>query len=705
NIDSDKDGLMDAEEELIGSNPNKVDTDGDGLNDKFEVEAGLNPIKKDSDDNGKLDTDEDIDDDGLTNLEEHNYKTNPIFEDTDGDGLNDSDEINKHNTDPNKEDTDNDGLNDSNEIKLGTNPNKEDTNENGIKDGQEQYQIDIEVRESEKDENIDISVSGDIKGEYIDEIYTSNMEGSHTFLRSDMPGYVGAPFRVGILEEDITQELELTFKINANKLKNIGNKEVGLYVYNKKENVLERITENVKITKSNEIKAKVSISDYREYILLIADEWDEAWHKEMLAPGATKKDLDVVLAIDSSGSMGSNDRNDIRKSESKKFVDKLEGENRAAVVDFDSYAQLKQGLTTEKESLKSAIDTIDSSGGTNISRAIETSVKALDSNTKNITYKNNNENIYQTEDDRHSLGNNEEYNEDNRVEEEIIITEEHSKSNEDKLKTVVLLTDGQSSVSQNDAYLNYAAENDIKIFTAGLGSGVNESTLRMIASKTGAKYLHAMKAEDLVELFNELTEQTIDITTDSDNDGIPNYFERNLRLENGTILQLDPNNPDTDGDGLSDGFEITGFDNPTPEQLRAKYVQGEKPYFNIISRPDISDTDNDGILDKGEINGSNDIVGESDPKVPNITTKTLLKFSQLSYEKLYKGYIGGKVGNIPGILGNEEYGISITREDINSWDVIDLNNGRGIVSGFGALAVKSGRNLIVAYPGTKLDLG
>ena len=82
----------------------------------------------------------------------------------------------------------------------------------------------------------------------------------------------------------------------------------------------------------------------------------------------------------------------------------------------------------------------------------------------------------------------------------------------------------------------------------------------MIASTTGGKYIFATSADDLETLFDELTTHTIDLYTDSDGGGIPNYFERNLRLENGVILQLDPNNPDTGGDGLSDGFEICGVD-------------------------------------------------------------------------------------------------------------------------------------------------
>lgn len=43
-LDSDKDGLIDTQETLFGTNPNKVDTDGDGYTDNQEVQGGYNPL-------------------------------------------------------------------------------------------------------------------------------------------------------------------------------------------------------------------------------------------------------------------------------------------------------------------------------------------------------------------------------------------------------------------------------------------------------------------------------------------------------------------------------------------------------------------------------------------------------------------------------------------------------------------------------------
>jgi len=44
-LDSDQDGLTDAEEKLYGTNPHKPDTDGDSYTDGAEVRAGYDPLK------------------------------------------------------------------------------------------------------------------------------------------------------------------------------------------------------------------------------------------------------------------------------------------------------------------------------------------------------------------------------------------------------------------------------------------------------------------------------------------------------------------------------------------------------------------------------------------------------------------------------------------------------------------------------------
>jgi hypothetical protein len=87
--DSDGDGLSDAEEAALGTDPFNPDSDGDGLRDGEEVLI---------------------------------YGTNPRNRDTDSDLLGDGDEIRTFRTDPKRADTDGGSIRDGQEIDRGTDP-------------------------------------------------------------------------------------------------------------------------------------------------------------------------------------------------------------------------------------------------------------------------------------------------------------------------------------------------------------------------------------------------------------------------------------------------------------------------------------------------------------------------------------------------------------------------------------------------------
>ena len=110
NTDLDEDGLLDFEEEIIGTDVNNSDTDGDTVLDGLEVnQYVLNPQVPD--------IDWDSDSDGLTNIDEIDvYQTNPLNPDSDFDTLNDGDEIYVYFTSPFSSDSDEDGMPDNYEI-------------------------------------------------------------------------------------------------------------------------------------------------------------------------------------------------------------------------------------------------------------------------------------------------------------------------------------------------------------------------------------------------------------------------------------------------------------------------------------------------------------------------------------------------------------------------------------------------------------
>lgn len=125
--DADGDGLSDAVEGNLNTDPNNPDTDGDGENDRVEVGA-LTFLPLDSDGDGIIDALESqiIDTDGDSVVDEAdranndpcipNSNANPsCSNDSDGDGLSNTVEGNL-NTDPNNPDTDGDGENDGAEV-------------------------------------------------------------------------------------------------------------------------------------------------------------------------------------------------------------------------------------------------------------------------------------------------------------------------------------------------------------------------------------------------------------------------------------------------------------------------------------------------------------------------------------------------------------------------------------------------------------
>ncbi len=128
-------------------------------------------------------------------------------------------------------------------------------------------------------------------------------------------------------------------------------------------------------------------------------------------------------------------------------------------------------------------------------------------------------------------------------------------------------------------------------------------------------------------------------STDADNDGLPDATE--------AIAGTDPNNPDTDGDGILDGVEDANK-NGVADQINGVYVETDPTikdtdgdgiedgvedanHNGIVDKtstgvfletdPRIADTDGDGFADGAEDANKNGVVdpGETDPRVKNAT--------------------------------------------------------------------------------------
>ncbi|MBR3448698.1 MAG: VWA domain-containing protein [Oscillospiraceae bacterium] len=581
--DTDGDVLPDLIEKEIGTDPLNADTDGDLLPDGYEYTSlRTNPLAADSDDNGVSDFDEDFDNDSLTNGEEYAAGTDPYVKDTDGDTLSDGDEIHTYLTDPLVVDTDQDGLDDADEDYFGTDPNNPDTDGNGIPDGDEKrdqtfvHQV----------ENADCAVT-EVRVQFMG---TGNIQKcteiesvmNKDIICSDVVGLVGEPFSIETKSE--FEQAVITFKMNPDKLGDTAFDDLLFLWYD------EANSEFVEIeTQFDAADHEVSMetTHFSKYMVVDRTKWFEAWAKTFnYNPGSSSSyaptyHYNSVLAIDCSGSMNSNDPIITKTVNSPAdaehahtcgrikaadgFIDNMNSGDKAAIVRFTGSATVAQAMTSDKALLKRAVQSISSSGNTNFTAAITTSISAFDAaDLSNVNMKNR----------------------------------------------IILLTDGESSVS--NATLDQANSKNIKIYTIGLGRDSYDQILKDIANYTGGEFYKAYTASELVDIYTEIGIGGDFDTTDTDGDGLYDAVEAaGIRIQNGTVISgCDPTKRDTDNDGLEDGQEI----DPTIRWKAKHYYPSDVPesaidkeyYFVMKSNPvDGDDSDHDGYSDLFDPDPSN----------------------------------------------------------------------------------------------------
>ena len=262
--------------------------------------------------------------------------------------------------------------------------------------------------------------------------------------------------------------------------------------------------------------------------------------------------------IDGSGSMDDNDPDRLALKLSSAFVSKLRSnKDRAAVVRFTSSAYVLQELTADKDLLNTAINSIRYSGGTNILRGLNIAAELL-------------------------------------------------LASENEHQYIILLTDGDDGISYSrySSVIQNAVDKGIVVYTIGMGDAV-ENVLRSIADDTGGKYYAASASsttEDIMnldEVFEEIEAETVDLTVDANNDGIPDYYAQllndgDLRVSDGTtwlvgVLDMYGDSDDWDNDGLKNGEEV---------EIRH---DGWKTYAYMKSDPLLYDSDFDGYSDYEEV--------------------------------------------------------------------------------------------------------
>ena len=466
------------------------------------------------------------------------------------------------------------------------------------------------------------------------------------------------------------------------------------------------------------------VTHFSKYILIDKTQFDKVFEVEIKGPTEIEnlnKPLDVVLVIDSSGSMDWNDPQNIRLDVAKDFVDKLSDKDKVGIVDFDSYAYSVCKLTANKDEAKTAIESIDSWGGTSLTAGIKKafeqfgistlstfSLEATQSIEKQSTLEENQTN---------GLSNLGIQRQKFATQEELEISPISNKISEPReaLKYIIMLTDGEGDYNSN--LTAQAIQNNIIIYTIGLGSSIDEALLASIATQTGGKYYNAAVADDLIKEFDRITQDVVNVTKDSDGDGLSDYHEERLRWFNGITIQTDPNNPDTDGDGVLDGEEVS-------------VVVDDKNnvhHYTMHSNPMLADTDGDGLLDaksslsniQYSISLSKDNDGDfisdandPEPLVYNITDRTLGLTAGIAYTDLER-YKNKTISQIFETVNWD--GIGGLSEVMNFRIIAAGDSGTGKVgddAGLGYVAIQIARDsnkslrknvIVLAFRGSEFD--
>ena len=516
--DTDSDGMADGIERWYGTDITNADSDGDGLPDGFEIECGTNPLLADSDANGVSDYDEDADNDLLSNGGELQKGTRPLNPDTDNDGILDGEEIKNAGTDPLNADTDGDGALDGWESENGFDPKTFDSS----------FETTISAANPSSSNLVTagVKVKG-LTGSQASSLTIAPVDNSQQSLVSpSIAGYMGNAYEFSV--DGSFDSAEISFSYDTGTFGQPDDDfRPEIYYVNEQTHCLEKV-EN-QDADGNTVTAYVS--HFSTYILLNGVPFDKAWDADIKSANDANDGMAFCFTLDYSQSMDDNDPYYLRKDVTKSFVEKLREEDQGALVSFVAKATVACPLTNDKNALNQAIDSIQNDSGWNFGTSGTNGTTAL----------------------KTSL-------------------EELSKTNL-KNKYILFMTDGEDTTSDPEkSYEDLIADaqsTGVKIYTVALGKA-NTELLNRIAESTGGKCYEAKAGLDLEDIYKDIEVETVDLFTDSNDDGIPDYYnkliyEGTLILSNGSreLTGIDFNydcdgkpSDDWDHDGVKNGDEI-----------------------------------------------------------------------------------------------------------------------------------------------------
>lgn len=215
----------------------------------------------------------------------------------------------------------------------------------------------------------------------------------------------------------------------------------------------------------------------------------------MMRLSGDKEGVNVVLVIDSSGSMQAKDftpnRIEAAKKSADNFIDELETKDKVGVVSFSSGTRIVSFLTNDKQKAKDKIKSIQSGGATAIGDGLAMGVDMVT-----------------------SIPN--------------------------KKKLIIFLSDGEQTAGQIsiDDAIAYAKSQGVVVYSVGVGSKKNvvlgydwfgnpqyakldEAALKKIATNTNGQYFRATDTVSLEDIYKNLPKK---IKKEKELQSVKNYF-------------------------------------------------------------------------------------------------------------------------------------------------------------------------------------
>ncbi len=176
--------------------------------------------------------------------------------------------------------------------------------------------------------------------------------------------------------------------------------------------------------------------------------------------------VDLVLAIDSSGSMKVNDPGGLRITTAKRLIAGLDpARDRVGLVSWDNDLDFVQPLTSDLALVEKRLDQIDANGATNLTAGLSAAIAELLQNGR-----------------------------------------------EEAQKVIIFLTDGDGAYifsGEKGSPVARANAKGIKIYAIGLGKDPSSLKLQDMAGTTGGRFYLAPTAADLLGVYDELSRRLI----------------------------------------------------------------------------------------------------------------------------------------------------------------------------------------------------